>query len=121
MGINCSDIRQVIHWGVPQDAEVYVQESGRAGRDGKHSIAMIMKKGCDLNKRYTSEEMTEYCQNRSLCRRSILYKGFLGCELPHSGCVCCDICKFSCACENCDSLLNTFHIPVTIQNNIFQY
>ena len=43
MGINCSDICEVIHEGVPQDAEAYLQESGRAGRDGKHSIAMIIK------------------------------------------------------------------------------
>ena len=33
LGINRPDVRQIIHWGVPEDAEVYVQESGRAGRD----------------------------------------------------------------------------------------
>ena len=30
---------QKLHWGVPSDAEIYVQESGRAGRDGKLSCA----------------------------------------------------------------------------------
>ena len=24
MGINCPDIHQVFHWGVPQDAEAYI-------------------------------------------------------------------------------------------------
>lgn len=43
MGINCPDIRQVIHWGVPQDAEEYVQESGWVGRDEKQSLAIILK------------------------------------------------------------------------------
>ncbi len=54
MGMNCRDIRQIIHLGIPQDAESYVQESGRAGRDGKQSIAVILKKPRNLDKRYTS-------------------------------------------------------------------
>ena len=49
MGINCPDIRQVIHWGVPEDPEAYFQESGHAGRDGKHSLAIIMRKKGDLD------------------------------------------------------------------------
>ena len=112
MGINCPDILQVIHWGVPQDAEAYIQESGHAGRDGKHSLAIIMKHKRDLDRRYTSDHMMEYCRNKSLCRRTILYRGFTGCELPHSGCLCCDICRLSCACQKCDSVINSFHIPI---------
>ena len=69
MGMNCPDIRQIIHWGLPQDAEAYVQESGRAGRDKKQSVAIILKKPHDLDKRYTSKQMIEYCKNKSVCRR----------------------------------------------------
>lgn len=42
MGINCPDVRLIIHWGVPDDAEVYVQESGHAGRDGQMSCALLL-------------------------------------------------------------------------------
>ncbi len=46
MGINCSDVRQIIHWG--EDVEMYVQESGRAGRDGKLCFGLILKNSRDL-------------------------------------------------------------------------
>ena len=34
MGVDTSNIRHVIHWGAPHTIEMYVQESGRCGRDG---------------------------------------------------------------------------------------
>ena len=40
----------MIHWGVPADSELYVQESGRGGRDGKLFCATILKNASDLDK-----------------------------------------------------------------------
>ncbi len=41
MGIDCPDIDRIIHWGLPSCIEEYVQETGRAGRDGRRAVAVL--------------------------------------------------------------------------------
>jgi ATP-dependent DNA helicase RecQ len=48
MGLNKSDIRLVIHSGFPSDLTSYVQEIGRAGRDGKVSACHLLYSKGDL-------------------------------------------------------------------------
>lgn len=41
MGLDLPDVRLVVHWQHPASVEDYLQEFGRAGRDGKLSIAVM--------------------------------------------------------------------------------
>ncbi|MHC4218155.1 MAG: RecQ family ATP-dependent DNA helicase [Planctomycetota bacterium] len=58
MGIDKPDIRYIMHYQVPASPEQYVQEAGRAGRDGRASECILLFDPADL-------AIQEYLQTRS--------------------------------------------------------
>lgn len=52
LGIDKSDVRLVVHADVPASIESYLQEAGRAGRDGKQADCVLLFANGDLEKQF---------------------------------------------------------------------
>ena len=58
MGINKDNIRYVIHYDLPDSPENYLQEVGRAGRDGQASQAILLYEAGDEHIHHFLQEQT---------------------------------------------------------------
>jgi ATP-dependent DNA helicase RecQ len=106
MGIDKTNVRYVVHWGIPKTIEHYQQESGRAGRDGLDSDCLLFYSPGDATtwrrileelepeQRRISyrqlEEMESYCHSTD-CRHRFLV-GYFGQTLESEVCEACDLC-----------------------------
>ena len=95
MGIDCKGFNRIIHFGPSRNLESYVQECGRAGRDGKDRICFLVYNSLLTSR--CSDDMKALFYASS-CRRKIIAESFnckTGCEVA---CPCCDVCvkKYEC-------------------------
>lgn len=106
MGIDRSNIRYVIHTGMPKAIENYQQEAGRAGRDRLNAECVLLYSGVDVVKWRSIMgepktdydrlalsklfEMSDYCQ-QSICRHRFLVEYF-GQGFEKANCQHCDYC-----------------------------
>ena len=128
MGIDKPDIRYVLHYGPPKTMEEYVQQIGRAGRDGLTSKAQLVYAATDFDKYYQdfymrghsaesgrlmnmSTDLLKSYATRWKCRRVAIMKGFKE-EPPFESCGTCDVCvqndALASAASNCP--INAEHV-----------
>ena len=106
MGIDRSNVRFVIHAGMPKAIENYQQEAGRAGRDRLEAECVLFYSAQDLLawKRIMGAPQSEYdqlAQNklsemyrfaRTLTCRHRFLVNYFGQDFAHADCGACDVC-----------------------------
>jgi len=103
MGVDKADVRTVIHRDCAPSVEAYLQESGRAGRDGEQSTAILLwgpEDETSLARAKTEADrgrisaLLRYAKDIDHCRRHSLLNLLnydSGGEVPEK--LCCDVCE----------------------------
>ena len=104
MGIDRSNVRYVVHAGMPKSLEHYQQEAGRAGRDGLPAECLLLWSGADYGLWKSIQEgestaagamrklgqMLGFCQDVACRHRALL--AYFGEASEPGRCDACDVC-----------------------------
>ena len=106
MGVDIPSIRKIVHIGPPGTVREYMQETGRAGRDGSSSQVLLFYNNRDIgkNKKGIGENIRAYCHLEQSCMREYLLNCLDAGLKPEEhvvGHLCCSNCSLVCDCVSC--------------------
>ena len=100
MGVNFKDVHNVIHYGLPRQMDTFVQQMGRAGRDGQFSQELIIFKPHKGHLSKVENDLIKLAKDSETCRHQILCSAYLteksAINPLHN---CCDVCEVLCDCD----------------------
>ena len=102
MGVDISNIHNVILFGAPRSMVDLVQAIGRVGRDGEESTACLLYNSYHL--RNVDQDVKDMFKSAD-CRRLEMLSPFLSSseieKLEEGDHLCCDLCASKCHCGHC--------------------
>lgn len=133
MGINKPNVRFIIHQSMPKSMENYIQETGRAGRDGKPATCILFYDMIDImqwtriiygNQKTTLSEtqkriqcdqiicFAKFCAEKIRCRREMILSHF------NQSLLTCSVEATQSQCDNCEHRASFETKNVTTESQI---
>ena len=91
LGVDYAHVRLVACFGLPYSLEDFIQQSGRAGRDGKPSTALLtfdeareqikLQHIADGHRKQSLKQMLHFATTKDVCRRRMLTRHLDGSEI----------------------------------------
>ncbi|XP_033724869.1 ATP-dependent DNA helicase Q-like SIM [Pecten maximus] len=100
MGVNFYGLNNIIHYGLPREMDTFVQQMGRAGRDGNFAHELVLYTAHKKHLSRVEDDLVKLVKDESQCRHYGLCHAYATnheqIEPKHN---CCDVCQKICKCS----------------------
>ncbi|XP_069136223.1 ATP-dependent DNA helicase RecQ-like [Argopecten irradians] len=107
MGVNFYGVNDIIHYGLPREMDTFVQQMGRAGREGSYSKELVLYKMHKGHLSKVESDLVKLIKDDTTCRHKTLCDSYasehVSISPKHK---CCDVCEKHCDCkeESCPDI-----------------